>query len=82
MRTERRRGTDAAVEAVEGGVEVEAWAKAVHLQEHLGREQRQEQELCIVWRNGENATQAEGTRSGVLAAVALFEITQTPEAVL
>ena len=57
-------------------------AQAVHLQEHLGREQRQEQELCIVWRNGENATQAEGTRSGVLAAVALFEITQTPEAVL
>ena len=82
MRTERRRGTDAAVEAVEGGVEVEAWAQAVHLQEHLGREQRQEQELCIVWRNGENTTQAEGTRSGVLAAVALFEITQTPEAVL
>ena len=56
-----KEGTDAAVKAVEGGVEVEAWAQAVHLQEHLCQEQRQEQELCIVWRDGENTTQAEGT---------------------
>ena len=49
MRTEQRRGTDAAVEAVEGGVEVEPKAEAVHLQEHLRQEQPQEHKLCIVW---------------------------------
>lgn len=41
--------TDDAVEAVEGGVEVETWSQAVHLQKHLSQEQSQEQELCIVW---------------------------------
>lgn len=42
-------GTDDAVEAVEGGVEVETRSQAVHLQKHLSQEQSQEQELCIVW---------------------------------
>lgn len=44
---EQRRGecqrgtwsTDAAVEAVEGRVEVETWPQAVHLQKHLSKEQ-------------------------------------------
>ena len=34
------------VEAVEGGVEVAAGAKAVHLHGHLGQEQPQEDKLC------------------------------------
>lgn len=41
--------TDAAVEAVEGRVEVETWPQAVHLQKHLSEEQSEEQKLCIVW---------------------------------
>lgn len=43
-----RRSTDAAVEAVEGGVEIKTWAQAVHLKEHLSQEQSEEQKLCIV----------------------------------
>lgn len=51
-RQQRRIGsTDAAVKAVERGMEVEAWSQAVHLQKHLSQEQSEEQELCIVWKN-------------------------------
>lgn len=42
------------VEAVEGGVEVEAEAKTVHLQKHLSQEQSQKHELCIVCKRFEN----------------------------
>lgn len=46
--------TDTAVKAVKGGVEVEPWSQAVHLQEHLSQEQSKEKELCIVWNRNKN----------------------------
>lgn len=51
-RDERKRErlrTDAAVEAVERGVEVETRPKAVHLEEDLGEEESQEEELGVAW---------------------------------
>lgn len=41
--------TDAAVEAVERRVEVETRPKAVHLEEDLGEEESEEEELSIAW---------------------------------
>lgn len=51
--------TDAAVKAVEGGVEVETRPKAVHLEEDLGEEESQEEELGIAW----TQTHMNGTQS-------------------
>jgi len=35
-------------------MKVEAWPQAVHLEEHLCQEKREEQKLCIVWNNNKN----------------------------
>lgn len=38
------------VEAVEGGVEVGLDAQTIHLDQHLGHKQPEEDKLCIDWR--------------------------------
>ena len=42
--------THNAVEAVEGGVEVGLLPQAVHLDEHLGQEDSQENEFCKIYK--------------------------------
>ena len=45
--------THNAVEAVEGGVEVGLLPQAVHLDEHLGQEDSQENEFCKIYKGQE-----------------------------